>query len=825
MFNKYNDRARQALMYAHGEAKRFRHGYVGTEHVLLGIVEEGGIAAKALENMCVDEIKIKDKIEKLVGYGEDEIYPEEIYFTPRTKKLMEVSLVEARNLNDKFVSPEHILLAILKEEEGVAYTILDNLGTNFNELLGMLSYNKKQCEISLSSNSDFHDSRTEMKIEEPYKSKRNKTPMIDKYGKDLTRYASENKLDPVIGRERDTERVLEILCRRLKNNPCLIGDPGVGKTAIVEGLAQKIQSDDVPEMLLNKRVISIDMASMVAGAKYRGEFEDRLKSLMDEVCKSEDIILFIDEIHTIVGAGGAEGAIDASNILKPALARGELQCIGATTVDEYRKYIEKDSALERRFQPIIIEEPSKEDAIKILKGLKNKYEEHHSIRITDEAISAAVNLSDRYISNRYLPDKAIDLLDEAGAKSRIENLQRNEVGILEQKLKKKIEEKSQAIDIQDFEKAASIRDEEYELRQQLNSRKRTLVESNEEIKITVDEAEIAKVLSTWTKIPLEKLTSKETDRLLNLENILHKRVIGQDEAIEAIAKAIRRSRVGLRDYKRPIGSFIFLGPTGVGKTELSKALAETMFDDENSIIRIDMTEYMEKHSVSKLIGSPPGYIGFNEGGQLTEKVRRSPYSVILFDEIEKAHEDIFNILLQVLEDGRLTDSKGRVVDFRNTIIIMTSNAGASTIKKHRSIGFERLSDDKNCDNEYKNMKEIILGEIKNIFKPELLNRIDDIVVFHKLKDEHIIKIVDIITNNLCERAKQNDIILRFTDEAKTFISKQKRDKEYGARPLRRIITDMIEDRLSDEILKGNFKKSDIIQITVEKDALKFIKCS
>lgn len=825
MFNKYNDRARQALMYAHEEAKRFRHGYVGTEHMLLGIIEEGGIAAEVLETMHVNEIKVKDKIEKLVGYGDEDIYPEDVYFTPRAKKLMETSLVEARKLDEKFVSPEHILLAILKKEEGVAYTILDNLGTNFNELLKILSYDKKQCEISLNSSPGFNDNNPEVKTEEVYTSKRYKTPTIDKYGKDLTKYASENRLDPVIGREKDTERVLEILCRRLKNNPCLIGDPGVGKTAIVEGLAQKIRNDDVPDILMNKRIISVDMASMVAGAKYRGEFEDRLKSLMDEVNKSEDIILFIDEIHTIVGAGGAEGAIDASNILKPALARGEIQCIGATTIDEYRKYIEKDSALERRFQPIIVEEPSKEDAIRILKGLKSKYEEHHLVTITDDAINAAVSLSDRYLSDRYLPDKAIDLIDEAGAKRRIEYSQKNEIGILEQKLKKKVEEKLDAIDIQNFEKAASIRDEEYNLREQLNSRKRTLVESKEEIRITVDESEIARVLSTWTKIPLEKLTSTETDKLLNLENILHKRVIGQDEAVVAIAKAIRRSRAGLRDSKRPIGSFIFLGPTGVGKTELSKALAEAVFDDENSIIRIDMTEYMEKHSVSKLIGAPPGYIGFNEGGQLTEKVRRKPYSVILLDEIEKAHEDVSNILLQVLEDGRLTDSKGRVVDFRNTIIIMTSNAGASVIKKQHSIGFERVSTKEDCSNEYEKMKEVILSEVKNMFKPELLNRIDDIVVFHKLNEVHMIKIVDILTNNLCERAKRNDIILKFTEEAKAFISKQRKDNEYGARPLRRIITDMIEDRLSDEILKGNFKNSDVIQIIVKDEELKFIKCS
>ncbi len=745
MFNKYNERSRQALMYAHGEAKKFKHGYLGTEHVLLGIIEEGGIATESLESMHIDRVKIKDKIEKIIGYGDEEAYPEDIHLTPSTKKLIELSIVEARRLNDKFVSPEHILLAIVREEEGVAYTILNNLGVDFNELINTLFFRMNEInDEEVSKEYELSNNERNIDLEISNISTRKKTPLLDKYGIDLTAYASENKLDPVIGREKDTERVLEILCRRLKNNPCLIGEPGVGKTAIVEGLAQKIQSGDIPQLLMNKRVISIDMASMVAGTKYRGEFEERLKNLIEEASKNKDVILFIDEIHTIVGAGGAEGAMDASNILKPALARGEFQCIGATTINEYRKYIEKDTALERRFQPIPIEEPSMGDAIRILRGIKNKYEEHHQVTFTDEAICAAVNLSHRYLPDRFLPDKAIDLIDEAGAKGRIINSSKNEINILEEKLRRALEKKTHAVNIQDFESAAVIRNEESVIREELNCKKRTLVESSEDVRIIIDESEIARVLADWTKIPVEKLTSTETEKLLSLHHTLNNRVVGQDEAVNAITRAIKRSRAGLRDFKRPIGSFMFLGPTGVGKTELSKAIAEAMFDDENSMIRIDMTEYMEKHSVSKLIGSPPGYVGFEEGGQLSEKVRRKPYSVVLFDEIEKAHEDVFNILLPILEDGKLTDSKGRVVDFKNTIIIMTSNCGANIIRKQKSIGFETYTDKEASLNEYDKMKEAILHETRNTFKPELLNRIDDIIVFHKLSQDNMVKIVEIM---------------------------------------------------------------------------------
>ncbi|MEG1257153.1 ATP-dependent Clp protease ATP-binding subunit [Clostridium sp.] len=826
MFNKYNERSRQTLMYAHDQARKFKHAYVGTEHVLLGIIDEGGTASKLLKDIKVDNRRVNDNIEKIIGYGDIELCSDEIYLTPRTKKLVEVSLVEARALNESFVSPEHMLLAIVKEEDGVAYTILHNLGIDFNKLRERLTYGNANQEVKAEQRYQFEESKQKEPYQIENRSKKENTPMLNKYGKDLTEYARLGKLDPVIGRESDTERVLEILCRRLKNNPCLIGEPGVGKTAIVEGLAQKIQYGNIPDLLRNKRVISIDMVSMVAGAKYRGEFEDRLKSLMEEVTKSEDILLFIDEIHTIVGAGGAEGAIDASNILKPALARGELQCIGATTIGEYRKYIEKDSALERRFQPVMVDEPSKDDAIKILRGVRNKYEAHHMVTITDEAISAAVNLSHRYLPDRYLPDKAIDLIDEAGAKARIERMIPKSDGyVLEDQLQNVLEEKYIAIANENFERAANIRDEEYALREKIGLKKRTLVESEEVAKITINESQIAKVLASWTRIPVEKLTETETNKLLNLEDTLHNRIIGQEEAVRSIAKAVRRARVGLKDPRRPIGSFIFLGPTGVGKTELSKALAEAMFDDEGSIIRIDMTEYMEKHSVSKLIGAPPGYVGFDEGGQLTEQVRRKPYSVVLFDEIEKAHQDVFNILLQILEDGKLTDSKGKNIDFKNTIIIMTSNAGTNMIKKQKILGFQGVSNKENNKDEYNKMKESVLEDIKVIFKPELLNRIDDIVVFHKLSKENMVKIVDLMINEFCERARQNDIILRFTKESKVFLSEHGEDSEYGARPLRRAITRMVEDRISDEILKGNLKRKDTIEVRLENEELKFVKSS
>lgn len=829
MFNKYNGRSRQVLMYAHREARKFQHNYIGTEHVLMGISEEGGIAAELLSNIKVSNMVLNKKVEDLVGYGESKVQQEDIYLTPRTKKLMELSAVEARALSEEFVSPEHMLLAIIKEESGVAYTILDGLDVDFRNLTNQL---KDGCSKTVKSN--IRDQQEE------YRTARNivlnensnefnedikiNTPILNKYGKDLTAYAREGKLDPVIGREKDIERVLEILCRRMKNNPCLIGEPGVGKTAVIEGLAQLIYLERVPEVLRNKRVVSISMATMVAGTKYRGEFEERLKSLIEEVTKSKDVILFIDEIHTIVGAGGAEGAIDAANILKPALARGELQCIGATTIEEFRKHIEKDSALERRFQSVLISEPSKEEAIQILRGLKERYEFYHGVEFTDKAIEAAVNLSSRYLPDRYLPDKAIDLIDEAGAKSRIEASSINgntEVKVMESDLDTLIECKLLAVKNEEFEKAAVIREEENTLRSSINSKKRNLVGSKETMRIRVDEEEIARVLAGWTKIPVDKLTEKETAKLLKLEDILRERVIGQEEAIEAISKAVRRARVGFRDPKRPIGSFIFLGPTGVGKTELSKALAEAIFDDEEALIRVDMTEYMEKHSISKLIGSPPGYVGFDDGGQLTEKIRRKPYSVVLFDEIEKAHPDIFNILLQILDDGILTDSTGRKINFQNTIIIMTSNAGTAMLKKQNSLGFAKPFEED--EEEYKKMKVILLEDIKKTFRPELINRVDEIIVFRKLTEKDMISIADIMVRALCERARKNKLNLTVTDAVKLYISKQSETDAYGARPLRKLVTKLIEDRVAEEVLKGNLEVTDCITVDMDNNDLKIMK--
>ena len=778
MFNKYNERSRQTLMYAQEAARNFNHGYIGTEHILLGIIKEGGTASKVLNDMKVTIVEIQDKIKVIVGYGDSNLYLDEILLTPRAKKLVELSDVEARKIYSSVVTPEHMLLALIKVEDGIGYTMLYNMGINFNELMEKLS---KSYVVSETQNNDYFDYKVNNSTSvesSTEKIKTYNTPILDKYGKDLTECARIGKLDPLIGREMYSDRVMEVLCRRLKNNPCLIGEPGVGKTAIVEGLAQKIQLGSVPSILKGKRLVCVDMVSMVAGAKYRGDFEDRLKSLIDEVIKYQDIILFIDEIHTIVGAGGAEGAIDASNILKPALARGELQCIGATTIDEYKKYIERDAALERRFHPVIIDEPSKEETLKILEGLRERYEEYHEVTITDEALKAAVELTHRYLPDRYLPDKAIDVMDEASARKKI--------------------------------------------LQTITSATKTELLLQDIVRPVVDDDDIAATLSTWTKIPIEKINLNDVEKLLNLDEILRRRVVGQDEAVEAIVRAVKRSRVGFRDGKRPIGSFIFLGPTGVGKTELSKALAEAIFSDEKSIVKIDMTEYMEKHSVSKLIGSPPGYIGFEEGGQLTERVRRNPYSVVLFDEIEKAHPDVFNILLQILEEGKLTDSKGRAIDFKNTIIIMTSNAGTSTIKKQESIGFGVESNNKNSD-EYIKMKENILKSMKSIFKPELINRIDDIVVFRKLSEKDLFKVTNLMIDDLCLRAKENDIELRISKTARAFLSKQGESNIYGARPLRRAIQTMIEDKLYDYILKGEFSRYDLINIDFINNELFFEK--
>ncbi|MCY6356292.1 ATP-dependent Clp protease ATP-binding subunit [Clostridium sp. ZS2-4] len=809
MFGRFSERAQKVLYYAQEAAQSFKHGYVGTEHILLGILKENdGAGKKLLNENNITEEKVRELIEEYEGKGEMNLYRNEIPLTPRTKRLLELSLLEARKVNNNYITPEHILLALIGESEGVAYTILSNLGLNFEKI---------QKELV----KDFNPEDQQAGIAQTKAKVNNNTPTLDQYGRDLTSMAAEEKLDPVIGRDKETERVLEILCRRIKNNPCLIGDPGVGKTAIAEGLAQRIVSGNIPEILKNKRVVTLDLSSMIAGSKYRGEFEERLKKVMEEINKVGNVILFIDEIHTMIGAGGAEGAIDASNILKPSLARGEIQCIGATTIDEYRKYIEKDSALERRFQPVTVGEPTKEESVLILKGLRDKYEAHHSVKITDEAIEAAVNLSDRYITDRYLPDKAIDLIDEAGAKVRIHNLTAPpDLKNLEEELEKTKGEKEDAIRVQDFEKAASLRDKEKELKEELDSFKNDWKKQNQVSTQVVGEEQIAEVVAKWTNVPVEKLTETESQRLLKLEEILHNRVVGQDEAVKSISRAVRRARVGLKDPKRPIGSFIFLGPTGIGKTELSKALAEAMFGDENNIIRIDMSEYMEKHAVSRLIGSPPGYIGYDEGGQLTEKVRRNPYSVVLFDEIEKAHPDVFNVLLQILEDGRLTDGRGKTVDFKNTIIIMTSNVGASTIKKQKSLGFSVSEEE--SESEYEKMKENIMAELKNSFRPEFLNRIDDIIVFHALQEKDLKQIVKYMLREVSNRLKVQDINLEFDEESEKLLTKEGFDPTYGARPLRRIITKAVEDRLSEEILRGNVKKGDRIRATVKDKKLVFL---
>jgi len=807
MFNKFTERAQKVLVFAQEEAQQLKHGYVGTEHILLGILkEQDGVCKKSLNNMKITSGEVKKLVVEYEGKGDVEMHRNEIPLTPRTKRLLELSLLEARNLNHNYISPEHILLALIRESEGVAYTILANLGADFDILKNDILNN--WC------------SEGNPKGNSPEEKHKHGTPTLDHYGKDLTEMAKEGNLDPVIGRDNETQRLLEILCRRMKNNPCLIGEPGVGKTAIAEGLAQRIASGSIPEILKDKRVITLDISSMVAGSKYRGEFEERLKKVMKEILVAGNVIIFIDEIHTIIGAGGAEGAIDASNILKPALARGEIQCIGATTIDEYRKHIEKDSALERRFQPIIVGEPSKQEAIEILKGLRDKYEAHHRVKITDGAIEAAVNLSHRYIADRYLPDKAIDLIDEAGAKVRIQNLTAPpNLKNLEDEIDKISKEKSDAISVQDFEKAAKIRDTEIKLKDKLYNSKNSWKTQNHVDELIVSELEIANVVSRWINIPIEKLTQKESEKLLKLETVLHARVIGQYEAVKAISSAIRRARVGLKDPKRPIGSFIFLGPTGVGKTELSKALAEAMFGDENNMIRIDMSEYMDKHTVSRLMGSPPGYVGFDEGGQLTEKVRRNPYSVVLFDEIEKAHPDVVNILLQILEDGRLTDGKGKTIDFKNTVIIMTSNVGASTLKKQRSLGFDMKGNSENS--EYEKMKENIMEELKLSFRPEFLNRIDDIIVFHSLEQEDLYKIVELMLKVVKERLEDLKINISFDDETKKHLAKAGFNSAYGARPLRREITKVVEDKLSEEILRGNINKGDNVTVLMEKGELIF----
>lgn len=796
MFGRFTERAQKVLALAQEEALRLGHNNIGTEHILLGLVREGeGIAAKALQALGLGSEKNQKEVESLIGRGQE--MSQTIHYTPRAKKVIELSMDEARKLGHSYVGTEHILLGLIREGEGVAARVLNNLGVSLNkarqQVLQLLGSNETGSSAA-GTNSNAN------------------TPTLDSLARDLTAIAKEDSLDPVIGRSKEIQRVIEVLSRRTKNNPVLIGEPGVGKTAIAEGLAQQIINNEVPEILRDKRVMTLDMGTVVAGTKYRGEFEDRLKKVMDEIRQAGNIILFIDELHTLIGAGGAEGAIDASNILKPSLARGELQCIGATTLDEYRKYIEKDAALERRFQPIQVDQPSVDESIQILQGLRDRYEAHHRVSITDDAIEAAVKLSDRYISDRFLPDKAIDLIDEAGSKVRLRSFTTPpNLKELEQKLDEVRKEKDAAVQSQEFEKAASLRDTEQRLREQVEDTKKSWKEKQgqENSEVTVDD--IAMVVSSWTGVPVSKIAQTETDKLLNMENILHSRVIGQDEAVVAVAKAVRRARAGLKDPKRPIGSFIFLGPTGVGKTELARALAESIFGDEESMIRIDMSEYMEKHSTSRLVGSPPGYVGYDEGGQLTEKVRRKPYSVVLLDEIEKAHPDVFNILLQVLEDGRLTDSKGRTVDFRNTILIMTSNVGASELKRNKYVGFNVQDETQN----HKDMKDKVMGELKRAFRPEFINRIDEIIVFHSLEKKHLTEIVSLMSDQLTKRLKEQDLSIELTDAAKAKVAEEGVDLEYGARPLRRAIQKHVEDRLSEELLRGNIHKGQHIVLDVE----------
>ena len=798
MFGRFTERAQKVLALAQEEAIRLGHNNIGTENILLGLVREGeGIAAKALYGLGLGAEKIQKEVENLIGKGQDT--SQTIHYTPRAKKVIELSMDEARKLGHSYVGTEHILLGLIREGEGVAARVLNNLGVSLNkarqqvlQLLGSNETGGHQGGASANAN----------------------TPTLDSLARDLTAIAREGSLDPVIGRAKEIQRVIEVLSRRTKNNPVLIGEPGVGKTAIAEGLAQQIVNNEVPEILRDKRVMTLDMGTVVAGTKYRGEFEDRLKKVMDEIRQAGNIILFIDELHTLIGAGGAEGAIDASNILKPSLARGELQCIGATTLDEYRKYIEKDAALERRFQPIRVDEPTLEESIQILQGLRDRYEAHHRVSIKDDAIEAAVKLSDRYISDRFLPDKAIDLIDEAGSKVRLRSYTTPpNLKELEAKLEEVRKEKDAAVQSQEFEKAASLRDSEQRLREQLEETKKNWKEKQGQENSEVTVEDIANVVSSWTGIPVSKLAQTETEKLLNLEEILHSRVIGQEEAVKAVSKAVRRARAGLKDPKRPIGSFVFLGPTGVGKTELARALAEAMFGDEDAMIRIDMSEYMEKHSTSRLVGSPPGYVGYEEGGQLTEKVRRKPYSVILLDEIEKAHPDVFNILLQVLEDGRLTDSKGRTVDFRNTVLIMTSNVGAEALKRNKYVGFN-IQDG---EHDYKDMKSKVMEELKKAFRPEFLNRIDEIIVFHALEKKHLQEIVTLLSDQLIKRLKEMDISIELTEAAKDKISKEGYDPEYGARPLRRAIQKHIEDRLSEELLRGTLKIGQHAVIDVADD--------
>ncbi len=814
MMYKFTARAEKALELANEIALELGHNYIGTEHILYGLCKEGtGVASKVLQNQNITDEDILREIEMLIGVGEPLNENESLGFTPRSKRIIENAFVEARKLGSEFIGTEHLLIGIMREGDSVAVRIMMDLNIDPRKL-----YN----EIVKVLNEDETDSNSPRSADTKNSGSFNSTPTLNQFGSDLTKQAREGKLDPVIGRKNEIDRVIQILSRRTKNNPCLIGEPGVGKTAVVEGLAEKIVADDVPEMLKNKRVVALDISGMVAGAKYRGDFEERIKKCLSEVKKAGDVILFIDEIHTIVGAGSAEGAVDAANILKPLLARGEVQVVGATTLNEYRKYIEKDSALERRFSPVTVGEPTEEETIKILNGLRDKYEAHHNVKITEGAIKAAVELSIRYINDRFLPDKAIDLMDEAASRVKMRTYTMpDSIKEIEEKIATLDREKEEAIRVQDFEKAATLRDKENEEKEILEKEKKKWQNKNSKNVMNLTEEDIADVIASWTGIPVNKITQDENEKLKHLEEALHKRVIGQNEAVEAVSKAIRRGRVGLKDPNRPIGSFLFLGPTGVGKTELSKALAESLFGNEDAMIRVDMSEYMEPHSVAKLIGSPPGYVGYDEGGQLTEKIRRKPYSVILFDEIEKAHPEVMNMLLQILDDGRLTDATGRTVNFKNTVIIMTSNVGARMITDKNVLGFSKDDKDKEGqEKEYETIKKDVMAELKKQFRPEFINRIDDIIVFHKLTADDISQIIDIMLKQVQKRLQEQEYSVEIDSSVKDLVAKKGIDTNYGARPLKRAIQSNVEDKIAEAILNGKIISHKKVKIVAENDEIK-----